>query len=118
MFEDGLIDHVVINTKERLLHQWIKEMRRTFQGLGTMCPVEEKRVLDASRKDMTLFRHIQSIGRTPPPDNLLASGFVNECTMSDFDLSRTLIVADEVHNIGSDQNQDAMTEADEEVDEV
>jgi len=121
LFEDGLIDHVVINTKERLLHQWIKEMRKNLPGTGEPCTPWKKREYwqTSSKKDMTLFRQhsVDREGHLLLITYSFLPVFVNECIMSDFDLSRTLIVVDEVHNIGSDQNQDAMTEADEEIDE-
>ena len=121
LFKDGKIDHVVINTKERLLHQWRKEMSKTLPGTGEPCAPWKNREYwqISSKKDMAIFRQ-NSLGREGHLLLITYSflpRFVQECINSGFDLSRTLLVVDEVHNIGSDQNQDAMTESQEEIDD-
>ncbi|SVB10655.1 uncharacterized protein METZ01_LOCUS163509, partial [marine metagenome] len=122
LFEDGLIDHVVINTKERLLHQWAKEMRKLLPGTEDPCTPWKRREFwqISSKKHMGLFRQQSSSreGHVLFVTYAFLPPFVNECIQSSFDLSRTLLIVDEVHNIGSDQNVQAMTtEDDEEVDE-
>lgn len=122
LFEEDMIDHVVINTKERLLHQWSREMKKKLPGTESPCAPWKKREFwqISGNKQMGIFRqssynrkgHVLMITYSFIPN------FVNECIQSGFDLSRTLLVVDEVHNIGSDQNQDAMTEDEnEEIDE-
>jgi len=122
LFDDGQIDHVVINTKERLLHQWAKEMRKRLPGTEDLCTPWKKRDFwqISGKKQMALFRQ-QSGSRNGHALFITYSflpSFVDECRQAGHDLSRTLLIVDEVHNIGSDQNVQAMTaEENEEADE-
>ena len=114
LFQEDMIDHVVINTKERLLHQWSREMKKKLPGTDSPCAPWKKREFwqISGNKQMGIFRQSSSTrkGHVLMITYSFFPNFVNECIQSGFNLSRTLLVVDEVHNIGSDQNQDAMTE--------
>ena len=114
LFEEGKIDHVVINTKNRLLKQWEKEMKKPLPGTGKpSTPWKNKQYWhNAKKKRMDSFRQSCGPGST---GNVLfitysfMSAFLTKCRATKFDLSRTLLIVDEVHNIGSGQNIEAMS---------
>lgn len=97
MFDNNTIDAVIINASERLLHQWDKEMSkehiswRKYNYWHT-----------ANLKQYDEF----SINNKPGRCLMITYSFLPEflSTIKQNDLTRTLLIVDEVHNIGSEQN--------------
>ena len=106
LFEDGKIDNVVLNTKKRLLDQWYDDMLVGRMPDGTKCaPWMEYDIWHVSgQKDMAEFRQM---ARYPGKCLFITYGFLpdflDDCERHNTDLSRTLLVIDEVHNVGAEQ---------------
>lgn len=127
LFDEGLIDSVVLNTKERLLQQWFREMNKTLPGSDQLAAPWRKNNLTfwhtADKKQSAHFRQFNQLnGRLLMITYSFLPQFLEQCKGSNFDLSRTLLIVDEVHNIGSDLNQSSMSNSDDslesELDEI
>ena len=104
LFEDGKIDNVVLNTKKRLLDQWYDDMLVGRMPDGTKCALwMEYDIWHVSgQKDMAEFRQMARY-LSVLHHLRLPSGLPRRSSVHNTDLSRTLLVIDEVHNVGAEQ---------------
>jgi len=111
LFGQNLIDAVVINTKERLLIQWDQEMKKELPGQPGK-KAAPWRVMTkwhtADKKQASEFRQLPQRGKCLLITYSFLPAFVKEAIHHRTNLERTLLIVDEAHNTGADENIDRM----------
>ncbi|HIA13194.1 MAG TPA: DEAD/DEAH box helicase, partial [Flavobacteriales bacterium] len=106
LFSENKIDAFVLCTTEHLLDQWNREMRNPYPGT-TNRQLAPWRKADyrhtGKKKEMGQFRQSAIHGKCLFITYSFLPDFLTESETYDIDLSRTILVVDEVHHLGAEQ---------------
>jgi superfamily II DNA or RNA helicase len=106
LIEQGEIDSVVLNASGRLLQQWQDAIEGNMPDGSTAAPwlgvdyfhTSKKKEMRDFINDSTELGKLIYVSYSFLPD------FLDECERKKYDLSRTLLIIDELHNVGSKTN--------------
>jgi superfamily II DNA or RNA helicase len=103
---EGKIDSVILNASGRLLKQWQKEFDSILPDGTQAAPWVKSRYFHTSKdKEMKDYlREKDETGKLLYISYSFLPSFLDLCEKKNYDLSRTLLIIDELHNVGSVTN--------------
>ena len=106
LIDEGKIDSVILNASGRLLQQWQKEFDSILPDGTQAAPWVKSRYFHTSKnKEMRDYlRDKDETGKLLYISYSFLPSFLDLCERKSYDLSRTLLIIDEVHNVGSATN--------------